>query len=61
MPHKSKADEFGSKAKQRSKRDASKRNFELNGSYSAKHLRMRAEAAANRVPRDDAPQSKGKR
>jgi len=48
MPHKVDG-EPGCKSKTRSKKDASRRTFELYGTYSAKHLRLRAETAANRA------------
>jgi len=40
MPRKT-GDEHGVKQKGRSKSDKAKRSFELNGTYSAKHLRLR--------------------
>lgn len=42
MPSKIKGED-GVKAKQRSKSDKAKRTFELNGNYSAKHMRMKAD------------------
>ena len=42
MPKKA-AGEDGIKAKQRSKSDKAKRTFELNGTYSAKHMRLKAD------------------
>ena len=54
MPNKSRADENGIKSARAKKSDKAKRSFELNGTYSSKHLRLReeralAEAARNRV------------
>jgi hypothetical protein len=42
MPKKA-SGEDGVKAKQRSKSDKAKRTFELNGTYSAKHMRLKAD------------------
>ena len=42
MPKKA-SGEDGIKAKQRSKSDKAKRTFELNGTYSAKHMRLKAD------------------
>ena len=42
MPSKSKGEE-GVKSKGRSKKDKAIRTFELNGTYSSKHMRMKAE------------------
>ena len=46
MPHKQNKDTEGVKNKGRSKKDKAKRSFELNGSYSSKHLRLREMQAA---------------
>jgi len=47
MPHKQTKDADGVKSKGRSKKDKAKRSFDLNGTYSSKHLRLReAQAAA---------------
>lgn len=44
MPRKT-SGEDGVKSKQRKSKDAAKRDFELNGKYSAKSIRMRADTA----------------
>ena len=44
MPRKGSGEE-GVKSKQRSKSDKARRSFELNGTYSSKHLRLRAAEA----------------
>ena len=50
MPRKGSGEE-GVKSKQRSKSDKARRSFELNGTYSSKHLRLRAaEAEAKARP-----------
>jgi len=55
MPRKGSGEE-GVKSKQRSKSDKARRSFELNGTYSSKHLRLRAaEAEAKARPRLEAP------
>ncbi len=56
MPRKG-SGEDGVKSKQRSKSDKARRSFELNGTYSSKHLRLRAaEAEAKvRAPPPEAP------
>ena len=55
MPRKG-SGEDGVKSKQRSKSDKARRSFELNGTYSSKHLRLRAaEAEAKARPPLDAP------
>ena len=45
MPNKGQHSADGVKQKQRSKKDKAKRNFELHGKHSAKHVRAAAEAA----------------
>ena len=42
MPKKDKGED-GVKPKQRSKKDKAIRSFELNGTYTAKHMRLKAE------------------
>ena len=60
MPHKETNDANGVKNKSRSKADKSRRNFELHGSYSSKHLRLR-EARVNTVTQPETkPEGKGK-
>ena len=66
MPKKDKG-EYGVKPKQRSKKDKAARNFELNGTYSAKHVRakmerdektrekLQASAASSKPPPNQAP------
>ena len=55
MPRKGSGEE-GVKSKQRSKSDKARRSFELNGTYSSKHLRLRAaEAEAKARPLLEAP------
>ena len=48
MPRKG-SGEDGVKSKQRSKSDKARRSFELNGTYSSKHLRLRAAEAEAKV------------
>lgn len=43
MPQKTGRDDQGVKTKGRSKKDKGRRNFELHGTYSQKHLRLREE------------------
>lgn len=45
MPNKSKGED-GVKQKQRSKKDKAIRGFELHGTYTAKHMRLKAERDA---------------
>jgi hypothetical protein len=47
MPTKTGTNEDGVKAKGRKGKDKARRTRDLNGSYSAKHLRIRTEAHAN--------------
>lgn len=55
MPRKG-SGEDGVKSKQRSKSDKARRSFELHGTYSSKHLRLRAaEAEAKARPPLEAP------
>ena len=48
MPRKG-SGEDGVKSKQRSKSDKARRSFELHGTYSSKHLRLRAAEAEAKV------------
>ena len=43
MPSKGSKDEYGVKDKGRKKADKAKRTFELNGTYTAKHMRLKEE------------------
>eukprot|EP00322_Chrysochromulina_rotalis_P017504 CAMPEP_0115881176 /NCGR_PEP_ID=MMETSP0287-20121206/28283_1 /TAXON_ID=412157 /ORGANISM="Chrysochromulina rotalis, Strain UIO044" /LENGTH=61 /DNA_ID=CAMNT_0003337073 /DNA_START=130 /DNA_END=315 /DNA_ORIENTATION=+ len=47
MPHKDSKDAEGVKAKSRSKADKNRRNFELRGHFSAKHVRVREAQATS--------------
>ena len=62
MPSKTSCDENGVKNKQRSKRDASRRSFDLYGKASAKHVRQQ-EAVQNeaRARKTNAPKEKDQR
>ena len=61
MPRKG-SGEDGVKSKQRSKSDKARRSFELHGTYSSKHLRLRAaEAEAKVRPPLDAQPPKPKK
>ena len=42
-------DEHGMRSTRSKKSDKSHRNFELHGTYSSKHLRLREEQAVNRI------------
>lgn len=59
MPSKGSKDEYGVKDKGRKKADKAKRTFELNGTYTAKHMRLKEErdekAKAARVGRAPPP------
>tara|TARA_B110001452_G_scaffold261376_1_gene260106 strand:- start:82 stop:333 length:252 start_codon:yes stop_codon:yes gene_type:complete len=59
MPSKGKGED-GVKSKQRSKSDKARRTFELNGTYSTKHMRIKAErdekSRANQAAAPPAPQ-----
>ena len=64
MPHKS-ASEDGVKSKGRKGSDKARRNFELNGTYTAKHLRLLADrnerTPAQAAGTEDRAKRKGKK
>jgi len=50
----------GIKQKTRSKADKARRTFELNGTYSSKHLRIREQTALSAQAAEPQPTAKGK-
>mgnify|MGYP004388340059 FL=1 len=60
MP-KAHADEHGVKGSRAKKSDKARRNFDLHGAYTAKHLRVRQEEARRRDPVKEAAEAQRRR